>query len=85
MNAVVLTVLFLLPQQDPERLLERLRDDSPKVREEATRILRAMEEAALPALRLTLQDPDAEIRARVRALIDRIEWDAVMDPALLAR
>ncbi|MBI3857735.1 MAG: HEAT repeat domain-containing protein [Planctomycetes bacterium] len=84
MKAALLALLLMCPQ-DPASLIERWRDDSPRVRDEATRTLRAMDDAALPALRTALNDRDPEMRARARSLIDRIEWDAAMDPGLLAR
>jgi len=80
-----LLLLFLLSPQDPATLIERLRDNDPKVREQASRALRALEQGALPVLRAAANDSDPEVKARVRTLIHRIEYDAVVDPALLAR
>lgn len=76
---------ILLASQDPASLVERLGDDSRSIRDEAMRALREMSDAALPALRLAVDDPDPERRTCARLLITKIEGDAAMDPALLAR
>jgi len=84
MKSVLLSLVLFVPQ-DVESLIRRLKDESPGVREEATKALRTMGEDALPALKGAAEDVDAEARARVTALIRHLEWDPTMDPALLAR
>ncbi len=67
------------PGQDPaetdEALVRRLSDDSPDVRREAERKLHARGPAVLPLLEARLADADAELRGRVRLVIEAIRRD----------
>ncbi len=60
------------PSETVEKLIEQLGDDSPKVREEATRKLVERNDA-LPALKKALESPDAEVRERAKLIIAEIE------------
>jgi hypothetical protein len=80
-------LLLLLALQDPDAdaWVRKLGDESGPVREGALQALRALDEAALPALRRGSTHPDAEVRARAGELLYRIEWLPWLDPALLNR
>lgn len=53
--------------------IEKLRSESVEEREEASRRIRAAGLPAAPALRAAAEDPDPEVRARVRALLEELE------------
>ncbi len=55
-----------------EKLIEQLGDDSPKVREAATRKLMERDDA-VPALKKALESPDAEVKNRAKIIIAAIE------------
>jgi len=57
------------------RLIEKLRSDRVEEREEASRELHAAGEKAVPALREAAGAEDAELRARARAVLDRLDRD----------
>jgi hypothetical protein len=62
--------------QDEKRaaeLVKRLGDDQYALREKATRDLKALGPAALPALRRAAQDSDAEVKRRARDCLSSIE------------
>ena len=66
------------PDVDPEpeeieRLVMQLGSDEFSEREDASHRLRDLQELVLPALRPRLNDPDAELRLRARALLEAIE------------
>jgi hypothetical protein len=54
-------------------LIEKLGDADPAVRETATRKLRDLGKAALPALRQARESDDPEVQSRVRSLIRKAE------------
>ncbi len=60
------------PKPEVDRLVHQLGDSRFTVREAASQKLRAMDLAALAALRKAEDDPDAEIRRRGRELIGRV-------------
>lgn len=68
----LLTLLLLLPLQDPDRksLIRQMGDTDPVVREKATKALEAQGDAALPDLRQALVAGDPEIRTRAEQLIE---------------
>lgn len=70
-------VLALLPQEEPplRGLVEKLHSDRAEEREDASRALHAAGEAAIPLLREAERSPDPEVRARARAVLDRLEQD----------
>jgi WD40 repeat protein/LmbE family N-acetylglucosaminyl deacetylase len=66
------------------RLVAELDDDRFEVREKAAHDLEALGKAAVPALRTALADrPSAEVRRRVRPMLERLEAPGV--PAELVR
>jgi hypothetical protein len=58
-------------QIDVKELIRRLGDDHWKVREEATRRLAELGEAALPALRKAMDSDDLEVSLRAKMIYDR--------------
>jgi hypothetical protein len=76
---IFLAALALLPQEDPgprlRRLVEQLHSDRAEEREEASRDLYAAGEKAVPFLREAERSSDSEVRARARAVLDRLEQD----------
>ena len=73
-------LLALAVLQDPPpslaELLLRFQDDSIEVREKAGERIIALGESALPALKKALEDePNAEVRGRIRGAVARIEAD----------
>jgi hypothetical protein len=76
MSLHALLALLLLVQDTPvEQLLEHLRSDSAKIREEAVLRLQKRGEGAVPALKKGLEDKDPEVAARCREILDRISSD----------
>jgi WD40 repeat protein len=76
--AILPLVLAAGTDDDPapaeiERLVGQLGSDAFVEREDALRQLRDIAELALPALRRRLDDSDAELRLRARALVGSIE------------
>jgi HEAT repeat protein len=69
-----------LALQDPEELIEKLGSDRIEVREEASRRLIELGEAAAPALKTLARDPDAEKAARARLLLDHLAVLASLSP-----
>ncbi len=59
-------------QDDPGRLLEMLRSADIAERDAAVAGLKSLGEAALPVLRRGARDPDSEVAARSRGLLDRM-------------
>ena len=57
-----------LPPAEMARLIAQLGDEDFQKREQATELLRKQGLAALPALRAAANNPDVEIRRRVREL-----------------
>src|SRR5437879_4678908 len=78
---------FLVPsQEDPiPSLLKQLEDESPAVRDAASRSLREFGKSAAPALRELLTHKDAEVRTRLVDLLRHLDWDNTLDPTLLSR
>lgn len=72
MNVKTVLLALFLPaaQEDPvPRLVERLGDSDPGVREAATAELRRIGARAVPALEKAAEDPDAEVRVRAREIV----------------
>ena len=67
---VVLAAVALLQAAAPEQLVEKLRSDAIEEREAAARGLKALEEAALPALDKAARDADVNL-ARAAAELSR--------------
>ncbi len=73
----VLIDMFYPPAGEPvddgvvESLVKALRDDSWRVREQATRKLKALGTAAWPKLQTYAQDADLEVRVRIEFLLDK--------------
>lgn len=61
-----------LALQDPAELAEKLGSERIELREEASRRLIELGDAALPALKKLAGDPDAEKAARARRLLDHL-------------
>ncbi|HVS34583.1 MAG TPA: HEAT repeat domain-containing protein, partial [Gemmataceae bacterium] len=68
------------PPIDPAvaKLVEQLGDNDFRVREEASRRLKAIGLPALPALRKALTCPDAEVRRRANELVPALETAALL-------
>ncbi|HEX7899766.1 MAG TPA: hypothetical protein VF950_18500 [Planctomycetota bacterium] len=68
-------LLLLAPAQDPAELIRKLEDDAFDVREQAQADLVKLGEAALPALRKSLEESKdrAELRVRVQAALREID------------
>ena len=73
LSLVLLGFLLLAQEGEGNRLVERLGDPNPSVREEAARTLEAMGSRALPELKKAAASPDPEVRARSTALLTQIE------------
>jgi hypothetical protein len=63
-----------------EQLVRQLGDNDYHKRDEASRALQAAGARALPALRLAIHDPDAEVRRRVNDLIPALETAVLLAP-----
>ena len=63
-----------------EQLVAQLGDNDYRVRDEASRELKAAGARALPALRKALAHPDAEIRRRANDLVPAIETAVLLAP-----
>ncbi|MBI3855470.1 MAG: HEAT repeat domain-containing protein [Planctomycetes bacterium] len=73
----LLAAVILCPlDNDPRRLIDRLGDEDPPVREAAMQALVALGNDALPLLRPAADHPDAEIRTRVSLLLRQIDQAA---------
>jgi hypothetical protein len=68
------------PEVAVEQLVQQLGDNDYHKRDEASRALQAAGARALPALRLALHDPDAEVRRRVTDLIPLLETAVLLAP-----
>ena len=70
------------PPADPavEKLVEQLGDDDYRVRDEASRALKAAGPRVLAALRKALTHPDPEVRRRANELLPALETAAVLAP-----
>jgi len=76
--------LLVLLQEDPRGLVERLRSDRVEEREEAARRLRALGEAARPALEAAASGGDPETAARAKEVLSRIDFRRRLGARLLA-
>ncbi len=70
-------------EPDPEQLIKQLGADEYRVREEATRKLRALGTAARAALEKGVRSKDPEVRERAGMLLSEIVWK--LPPELAAR
>lgn len=71
---MLLALILLAAQDDPESLIRQLGDDTVEVRERAAEALRRMGSAAIPALRGAAEkSDDPEVRARAAELAGRLE------------
>src|SRR5665213_496388 len=70
----------LAPDFNVEQLVQQLGDNDYRKRDEAARALQVAGARALPALRLAIHDPDAEIRRRVNDLIPALETAVLLAP-----
>ena len=61
------------PQQSVEKLIRKLRDDQPAIRQRAEAALEALGPEALPRLRRAMTSNDLDLASRASALISRIE------------
>ncbi len=70
------------PPVDPAvaKLIEQLGDDDYRVRDEASRALKAAGPKVLPALHQALNNPDAEVHRRVYELLPVLESAALLAP-----
>ncbi len=78
-TTLALVLLLCAPQAAPEEpkiaeLIRALGSEKIQERDQAQKELLEAGKAALPQLRKATEDPDAERRSRVRALIAKIEW-----------
>jgi len=78
----MILLLAALLQEDPARLVERLRADRIEDREEAFRKLEDMGRKAVPLLERAVRDGDEEVAGRARDLILRIEAREHVSPVL---
>jgi len=75
---ILLAALLVLQEDAGTRvrgLIEKLRSDRVEERDEASRELHAAGEKAVPLLREAARSGDSEVRARARAVLDRLERD----------
>jgi hypothetical protein len=83
----LLAILVLVLQDDPavktRRLIDRLRSENIAEREEATKGLKELGEAAKPELEKAAKDADAEFASRARYLLRRLELRATLSSNLL--
>ncbi len=81
---IVLVVLGQTPEpsRDAAALVEKLGSASYAERE-ATKSLESLGSKALPALRAALKTKDLEVRARARAMINRIEGNLLIQESLV--
>lgn len=82
MVGLVLAVLLQANTQADE-LVEKLRSDSVEERTRAARALEALGAAALPALEKAARDPDAEVAARARVILQSLPSGAPVDKVAL--
>jgi hypothetical protein len=68
------------PDLTVEQLVQQLGDNDYRKRDEASRALQGAGARALPALRLAIHDPDAEVRRRVNDLIPALETAVLLAP-----
>jgi HEAT repeat protein len=68
---------------DAHGLIEKLRSDTPEVREEASRGLKSLGRGALGELEVAAKDPDREVSGRARHLIKIIGITEKLTPRLL--
>ena len=68
------------PEFTVEQLVQQLGDNDYRKRDDASRALQAAGARALPALRLAIHDPDAEVRRRVNDLIPLLETAVLLAP-----
>jgi hypothetical protein len=71
----ILLLLLLVQDKSVEQLLEQLRSDEAKVREDAVLRLQKQGDAAVPALKKGLEEKDPEVAARCREILERIAGD----------
>ncbi len=85
--AVLTTLAVALQDPAPtvDQLVERLRSGRIEERNEAERQLKRRGEAAIPALRKALQDPDAEVAARAQNVLDALALVQKLTPNLMRR
>jgi HEAT repeat protein len=76
MHMLLLLLLGALGVQDVDALLHKLASESLEERQAAAEALAARGEAALPALERRRDDPDVELRGRVRDVIARVRLEA---------
>ncbi len=69
---MILALACLLEMQDLDLLLERLDDDDPAVRAEASAEIRRRGSSAIPALERALGHPSVEVRGRADELLLRL-------------
>src|SRR5260221_907781 len=69
--------------QSAGELIELLRTDNAKDREEATRKLKAMGKQAQSALEAAAHDKDFEVVSRAKFLLQRLSTIDVLTPAIL--
>ena len=85
MTMPVLLALLLWVQEDPAKLIESIRSDSIKVREEAAKKLADLGRTALPYLEKAAKDPDLELASRAARIRRLIELRERLSPALLKK
>jgi hypothetical protein len=74
----LLIAILLLPQDSElDRLVQRLGDNDPVLREEATRRIREIGPRAQEALAKVRESSDPEMRARANALLQQFERDRI--------
>ncbi len=73
--SLVLGLLLLSQDKSVEQLLEQLRSDEAKVREDAVLRLQKQGSDAVPALKKGVEDKDPEVAARCREILERISSD----------
>jgi hypothetical protein len=86
MKWTIAATLWLAAFQDEpiERLIERLGDDDPSVREQAHESLAALSNVEI-LNRVAAEHSDPEVRARARNIVDRftkVQWRANLQAAL---
>jgi HEAT repeat protein len=92
-----LLILGLVSFQDDlthraEKLIDELRSEKVEVRDEATRRLKELGEAAIPSLRVASREKDPEVASRAARIAAWIEWATYVplwleekDPSILLR
>jgi HEAT repeat protein len=81
----LLLAITIFIQDDPAKLIEKLRSDSVEEREEAAKRLADIGRAAFPVLEKAVKDPDREVAARAVRIRRVIDLREALSPELRKR